>query len=210
MKRLAFAALASAAALPLAGCDGADGARGNATFVVRMTDAPFPFDTADSAVVAVRRVELRASDDSTDAVVLYDGPEVLLNLLDLRDGVDTTLALSTIPAADYGQLRLIVAPDARVVMNDGTVYPLRVPSGAQTGIKINLPDLDLGDRDTVDVLVDFDVERSFVTQGTPGSPQGLRFSFRPVLQIDSLYVDGVALPRGQLPGDGEGEIDEGG
>jgi hypothetical protein len=95
-------------------------------------------------------------------------------------------------------------------MNDGSVYPLRVPSGSQTGIKINLPDIDLSDTDTVDVLVDFDVERSFHTTGNPDNPQGFRFSFRPVLQIDSLYIDGVPVPRTEFPDGGEGEIYEGG
>jgi hypothetical protein len=208
MKRFALtlAAVAAVAAVPLAGCDSSGSGAGPA-FQLRMTDAPFPFETADSAVVTIRRIEIRG-DDSTATFVLYDGPEVEYNLLDLQNGLDTTLALAQLPAGDFHQVRIIVAPDARVVMNDGTVFPLRVPSGAQTGIKINLPDIDLPEADTVDVLVDFDVERSFVTQGPAGSPNG--FSFRPVLQIDSIYVDGVPLPREDFPEGGEGEVYEGG
>ena len=93
-------------------------------------------------------------------------------------------------------------------MDDGTRHPLRVPSGTQTGIKINLPDLDLAaGGDTVDVLVDFDVERSFVTQGNANSPQGLRFSFRPVLRIKSLSVDGQAVPFPEEAGEEVPEAD---
>jgi len=208
MKRFTLCAflVASAAVLPLAGCDSAGSGNGPA-IMVRMTDAPFPFDDADSAAVTIRRVELRQADDGTP-IVLFDGPGVLYNLLDLRGGVDTTLGVGQLPSGDYHQVRIIVAPEARVVMNDGTTYPLNVPSGAQTGIKINLPDIDFGDADSVDVLIDFDVERSFVTLGPPGSPNG--FIFRPVLQIDSLYIDGVPVPASAFPDDGEGEIYEGG
>jgi hypothetical protein len=132
----------------------------------------------------------------------------VFNLLDFQNGLDTTLGLATLPSSGYHQVRIIVAPDARVVMNDGTVYTLRVPSGAQTGIKINLPEQDLAAAEVVDLLVDFDVESSFVTLGPAGSPNG--FNFRPVLRIDSLYVDGAPVAGEDLPNGGEGEIDEGG
>jgi hypothetical protein len=173
-----------------------------------MTDAPFPFDMADSAVVTIRRIELRQEDEG-EPFVFFDGPETVYNLLDLQNGLDTTLGLASLPTSGYRQIRIIVAPDARVVMNDGTVYPLRVPSGAQTGIKINLPEVAASDAaEEVDVLVDFDVEESFVTQGPPGAPNG--FIFRPVLHIDSLYVDGAPVPPSEFPEGGDGEIYEGG
>lgn len=202
---LALLAATSMAALSLAGCD--SGAGNGPVFQLRMTDAPFPFDTADSAIVSIVRIELR-QEDAGAPFVFFDGPATEYNLLDLRNGLDTTLGLATLPSSGYDQIRIIVGPDARVVMEDGTVYPLRVPSGSQTGIKINLPEAALEDSETVDLLVDFDVENSFVTLGPPGSPHG--FIFRPVLRIDSMYVNGTPVPQSDLPDGGEGEIYEGG
>ncbi len=208
MKRFILCAVAalSVAALPLAGCD-SNGSGGETQFRLRMTDAPFPFDLADSAVVTIRRIELRG-EDGVEPVTFFDGPDTVFNLLDFQNGLDTTLGMHNLPTSGYSQVRIIVAPDARVVMNDGTVYPLRVPSGAQTGIKINLPEQDMAAAEVVDLLVDFDVESSFNTQGPADNPTG--FHFRPVLHIDSLYIDGNSVDVDTLPGGGEGEIDEGG
>lgn len=207
MKRFALTLFiaASVAAIPLAGCDSA-GSGDGPSFRLRMTD--FPFDQADSAMVTVRRIELRSGDEGAP-FVLYAGPEIDFNLLDFQDGRDTTLGIANLTTSGYDQVRIIVAPDARVVMNDGTVFPLMVPSGAQTGIKINLPEVAASDGvESVDLLVDFDVERSFVTLGPPSAPHG--FIFRPVLRIDSLYIDGAPVSPSAFPDDGEGDIYEGG
>src|SRR5687768_6380301 len=211
MKRftLALLAVASVAALPLAGCD-LFGSGSGPEFRLRMTDDPFPFDLADSAVVTIRRIELRG-EDGVEPFTFFDGPETVFNLLDFQNGLDTTLGLATLPTSGYNQVRIIVGPGAYVVLNDGTVHPLRVPSGEQTGIKINLPAVAADEAaDTVDLLVDFDVESSFHTTGNPDNPQGLRFSFRPVIRIESLEVDGAPVASDDLPNGGEGEIDEGG
>lgn len=202
---LTFLVAAAVAAIPLAGCDSA-GSGDGPEFTLRMTD--FPFDDADSAIVTIQRIELRNGDEG-EPFLFFTGPDATFNLLDFQDGLDTTLGLRDLPTSGYDQVRIIISPDARVVMDDGTVYPLRVPSGSQTGIKINLPDEAASESvETVDVLVDFDVERSFVTLGPPDAPNG--FIFRPVLRIESVTVDGEDVPAEEFPGDGEGEIYEGG
>lgn len=195
MVRLLWIALAAVGLTAgLAACDAASDDAGRTHVTVRLTDNPFPFDLADSANVSIARVELLGT-DTTGAegrVVLYDGAPLDLNLLDLRDGVDTTLTGLMVPTGDFRQLRLILAGDARVVFNDGRVFTLAVPSGQQTGIKVNLPEMLLSpDGDSLDVLVDFDVERSFIVRGgDPASPGFQGFTFRPVLQIASLTING--------------------
>lgn len=158
---------------------------------VRITDLPFPFDDADSANVVIERVEL-VGDPDTNRVVLLADTAIAYNLLDLRNGVSADLADAQVPAGDYGQLRVIVNEDARVVLSDGRTFDLKVPSGSQTGIKLNLGPLDLSNGSEADVLVDFNVEESFVVQGNPATPAGINgFIFKPVLKVDSLFVDGV-------------------
>lgn len=199
MTRLLWIAVAAAGLTAgLAACDSADSAADGRTHVtVRMTDNPFPFDLADSANVAVARVELLGADTTgaSGRVVLYEGAPIALNLLDLRNGIDTTLVGLSVPTGDYRQLRFILAGEPRVVFNDGRVFRLTVPSGQQTGIKVNLPRMDLAPHgDSLNVLVDFDVERSFVVRGgDPAGPGFQGFAFRPVLQIASLTVNGEPM-----------------
>ncbi len=198
MPSLALLAAVGTAAfgmVALAACDSS--ASGSPTvYSVRLKDAPFPFDLADSANVSVRRVELVSGDDSTEAVVLYDGVPVRINLLDLQNGADTLLAMRRVPAGAYGQIRFLLADDARVVFADGRSFPLRVPSGQQTGIKVNLPAHTAAEADTVDVLVDFDVSESFVVRGNPAASNFQGFLFKPVLRVERMAVGGRPMPVG--------------
>lgn len=201
-----FTALALVAmAASLAACD-TDADAGQARINVRLTDAPFPFDMAESATVTITRIELLAadddgdaSDDTTDAegvrdrIVLLAGDPFTLNLLDLRDGVDTLLVEGfSVPAdGSYNRLRLFVGDDAEVRFTDGSVYGLKLPSAQKSGIKVRLPDYTVGgETDEIDVLIDFDVERSFVTRGNPGSAGFQGFLFKPVRKVKSFEVAG--------------------
>ena len=203
MRIFLFAGLLVALGLSVSACDSADSGA-TARLNVRMTDAPFPFDLAEAADVTITRIELLAAEDDGDAendtsnaepirdrIVLFDGEPFALNLLDLRDGVDTLLVENfEIPAdGSYNRLRIYVGDDASVRFTDGTVYDLKLPSAQQSGIKVRLPDYDATDLgDTIDVLVDFDLEKSFVTRGNPGTANFKGFLFKPVLEIESFQV----------------------
>ena len=76
--------------------------------------------------------------------------------------------------------------------------PLTIPSGAQTGIKLNLSAGDVeGTEGTIEIVpgemvlvVDFDVNQSFRLQGNPDTPAGINgVSFQPTLRV---VVDDVA------------------
>ncbi len=203
MRAFLLAGLLIVLGLALQACDSADPARGEARLTVRLTDDPFPFDLADAAVVTITRIELLAADrdvaddDTTgldevlDRIVLFDGEPVELNLLDLRDGIDTLLVNRvSIPAdGSYNKLRFFVGEDAEVRFTDGSVYDLKLPSARQSGIKVTLPDYDADAADgEIDVLIDFDVEKSFVTRGNPAAPGFQGFLFRPVLEVESFDV----------------------
>lgn len=207
MRSIALLALFAASGLALSACDAFDSSgSGRANLTVRMTDAPFPFDLAAEANVSITKIELLASgddeagDDSTvaaresaDRIVLFDaaveGGPFDLNLLDLRDGVDTTLVSSlSIPAdGSYRQLRFYVGDDASVVFTDGREFRLKLPSAQQSGIKVMLPAFE-ADGDDVDVLIDFDVEKSFVVRGNLDAPNFQGFLFKPVLEVETFDV----------------------
>ena len=206
MRLLLFAAALVGLSVAVSSCDSADA--GTARLNVRLTDAPFPFDLAQSADVTITRIELLAADDDGDAsndttdaepirdrIVLFDGEPFSLNLLDLRDGVDTLLVNGfSVPAdGSYNRLRIYVGDQASVTFRDGSVYPLKLPSAQRSGIKVTLPDY-TADGDEIDVLIDFDVERSFVTRGNPGAAGFKGFLFKPVLKVKSFEVVAPEVP----------------
>ena len=228
MRSIVFLSLFAASGLVLSACDAFDSSgSGRANLTVRMTDAPFPFDLAAEANVSITKIELLASgddeaeDDSTvaaresaDRIVLFDaaveGGPFDLNLLDLRDGVDTTLVSSlSIPAdGSYRQLRFYVGDDASVVFTDGREFRLKLPSAQQSGIKVMLPAFE-ADGEDVDVLIDFDVEKSFVVRGDLDAENFQGFLFKPVLEVETFDVrDGES--DGESDGDSgeEGSDDE--
>jgi hypothetical protein len=189
---LLYAAAVGFTAIAITGCDSAGDSQGG-RIVVHLTDMPFPFDDAAEANVTVVRIEL-VGGDSTDSIVLSDDIQPF-NLLELQNDVTVQVADVQVPDGDWSQLRFIVADSASVVMKDATVYGLKVPSGSQTGIKVNLPDIDLSDiDDLVEVTVDFDVEHSFVVLGNPSTPAGINgFLFKPVLRLDAIEINGVPV-----------------
>ena len=189
--------------LTVVGCDTASDSP-EAKLSIRLTDAPFPFDLAEAADVTITRIEALAAEEDGDAdndtsntegvrerIVLFDGEPFRLNLLDLRDGVDTLLVSNVdIPAdGSIDRLRIFVGDDAEVRFFDGTAYPLRLPSAQQSGIKVALPDYNVDEDGEIDVLLDFDVERSFVTRGNPGSANFQGFLFKPVLRVESFQAE---------------------
>lgn len=169
-------AFGAGALLLVAACDGGDsGTVGRLT--VQLTDASCS-DIA-SAEVWISRVYLTGSDAGAQVVVTDEDQH--FDLLDFANGVTTTLGSALVPAADYEQLRFVV-DSARIALRDGLTFSdgsstrlLVVPSGAQTGIKVEFGGpLHIAPGETI-LVADFDVCRSFVFQGPPDSPTGAHF-----------------------------------
>lgn len=183
----AAAFLAAVLFLGMAGCDFL-GASSTGTLRLHLTDAPFPYDLATAANVTIDRVEIVPDTDGDDAEDEEGSPTVLseeeqeFNLLELQDGVTALLAETELEAGSYTQLRLIVS-EASVVFEDKIRFELKVPSGAQTGIKILLPDFEVEEDGVTELTLDFDVDESFVVQGNPSTETGIKgFLFKPVVK----------------------------
>ncbi len=171
----------------LAGCDGTrPDALSESRIRILLTDAPD--DEIVEAHVVIERVELRGAGEK---VVLLNGDPQPFDLLTLQDGVTATLADLDVPDGTYHQVRLFVRDEASVVFDDGTEENLKVPGGDNSGIKIQLPQLEINS-DVVEVTIDFDLNASFVKRGNSGKG----YIFKPVLKPISLLVNGepVALP----------------
>lgn len=142
------------------------------------------FGDVTSASVTISHAELMPG----HVVIDLGADEVTFDLLAMEGGV--TQLLGTAPAlGEYEQLRLIVS-HASVTLDGGDPMPLRVPSGAQTGIKINFGGpIQVGPGATVDLLAVFEVDESFVFQGPPDAPRGV--SFKPVIHASTVEAASI-------------------
>jgi len=153
---------------------------GDAAVRIFLTDAPS--DYIGAAEVTISSVRLVPDDDDTGFVELLGADEtpMTFDLIELQDGVNALLAEKLVPAGTYSQLRLIVA-DATVTLIDGYTFDdgtvtqtLFVPSGAETGIKVKTNGVIEAEEGLVTVMViDFDVDHSFVINGDPETPAGI-------------------------------------
>ena len=172
---------------------------------VSLTDAPFPYDLVAEANVTVFKVEIREvrdeNEDENDEDENGGSPfitlmeeEIDVNLLDLTNGVTQQLADLEVPAGSYDLVRVYVK-GVNVVLTDGSVHHLKVPSGAQTGIKVFIdPAITVAGGISADLLLDFDISRSFIAKGNINSPAGIRgFNFKPVIKASNLSTAGTLM-----------------
>jgi len=112
--------------------------------------------------------------------------------LELTNGVTETLVDTEVPVASYDLVRLYVK-GINVVLTDGTTFDLKVPSGEQSGIKVFIkPGITVKGGLTSDLLLDFDVSRSFVPQGDAKNLKGiLGFNFKPVIKASNMSTSGT-------------------
>lgn len=182
----------------LAACGGGgDGsAGGTGTLQVRMQDTPV--DEADNVFVTIDRVEALRPGPAGDVVEVLASTPAQHDLLTLQHGVSAVLGTGQLPVGAYSGIRLIVGTDSRedlatlpadllknYIVVDGTPYPLVVPSGAQTGIKLHHA-FTLSASEITVLTFDFDVRKSVHQRGRQGV-----FNLRPTLRMIDTVVSGT-------------------
>lgn len=212
--KLRLTSLATAAALALAtlgslSACAADGssAPGASKVSILLTDAP---GDVKKAVVTISQIYLQGSDaEQSGRVVLLNTP-VTTDLLTLANSTAELVNDAVVPAGTYSQLRFVVT-GGYIEVDDGhggtSVYAsspdyaglptgtrvageLKMPSYAQTGIKVNLPDGGFHVTGEQKVLVvDFDVARSF---GHQAGASGM-WVMTPVLTATELTATGSVV-----------------
>src|SRR5205085_10919194 len=101
----------------------------------------------------------------------------------LQNGVATTLGQTTLAAGTYTGFRLVIDPSrSSVTLKDGKVLSgsstpnITFPSASRSGIKIVLAQpVTVTAGTTTNLLVDFDVNDSFVMRGNSINQNGLLF-----------------------------------
>jgi hypothetical protein len=154
----------------IAGCSGNPSGPGFGTMNVRMTDAPGDFQSVSLVVTQVSAHiesgaasgDAAADSDSSGWVILNDTPATY-DLLALQNGVFATIGTAKVPAGHYTQVRLKLGAGSNVVVG-GVQYPLTVPSGMQTGLKL-VGSFDVPANGLLDLALDFNAARSIVLNG---------------------------------------------
>lgn len=157
---------------------------GQGTVNIYLTDAPFPIDLVAKTIVTIDKVEIRKQEtDSAEASFIVLTEDTLeIDLLTLSNGITEQLASVELEAGTYDMIRMHVS-DSKVVLNDETQFELKIPSGSSSGLKIKIdPAIEISAGQTADVLLDFDVSKSFVVKGNWKGGKIKGFNFKPVVR----------------------------
>jgi hypothetical protein len=151
---------------------------GTGTLRIFLTDAVGSYDA-----VNITFSEISAHIDSQWVTLSNQTQKV--NLLEWNNGKTLMLGQAQVQVGKYTQIRLKIA-GAEVQLN-GQTYPLTVPSGAQSGLKL-LAKFEIAAGSTYDLVVDFDAERSIVTTGPRDNPRS--FKLKPTLRVIAMALTG--------------------
>ena len=142
----------------------------NSTLHVMLTDNPAIYQEVNIDLVGV---SVKLSKDTTKWVELQPVAGVY-NLLGLQNGVDTLIGTLILPTSVVKEIRLVLGPN-NTIKDNGVVYPLRIPSGAESGLKIKINKKLEATLETL--IIDFDAALS-IRQDGPGD-----YKLLPVLKI---------------------------
>jgi hypothetical protein len=140
------------------------------TLKVNLTDAP---TEAEEVNIDLQAVRVNFSNDSSGWTDLSAVAGVY-NLLGLQNGVDTLIGQGTVPAGMLKEIRLVLGNNNTIKVG-GQTYPLTVPSGSESGLKIKVNKNLAAPLDSL--LVDFDAALSIHQDGNGN------YILRPVLKI---------------------------
>ena len=157
-----------------------------------LTDAPPSFSSQNvDVIIAFTGVEIKPADGEAEQIDFNETKEITISNY---SGKERTFLLDgvVLDAGTYNWIRLKMNAeeqtlDSRIIFEgDGTEYSLFIPSGSQSGLKLNHPfTLDAGG--LVDLTVDFELAKSII------APKGLStdYLFKPVLRIVETDVANI-------------------
>lgn len=179
MRSLKLGVLGIASLAFLAACGQSSG--GTGTINVKLTDGPI--SGYKEINVNIQKVEIAS--ESSGWITLGE-PNQTFDLLSLTGGVTATLVNGkTIPAGTYTQMRLVLGSGNTIMLEDGTVADLTVPSGMQTGIKL-LVNFTVQPGTTRDVMIDFMAAHSVQVVQTGASTP--KYILRPTIHVVTNFL----------------------
>lgn len=148
---------------------------------VSLTDTPV--DNATSVVIDFTGVDLHNTKGSTVSVKFPNG--LPIDLLTLQNGLTGALLQSeAVPAGNYDWMQLHVLADkdtqgeSFITLNTGAQYPLYIPSGSETGLKLLTP-FTVVRGQPLQLIIEFDLRQSVT--GTDGQ----NYQLVPALRLEN-------------------------
>lgn len=200
MRHMMRTTIAGLMLLGLAACGGGgDSPDANGRVNLSITDAPI--DDATSVVVQFSAVAFKRAGSDVEVVKELVSSPRQLDLLQYQQGRAALLLDGvTLPAGSYEWVRLIVdnqpnVRDSYITLTTGQECELRVPSGAESGLKLNRG-FTLPADGSVALTIDFDLRKSIhAPPGQQGSTPDCTQAYlmRPTLRIvDDANVGAIA------------------
>jgi len=131
---------------------------------VRLTDAPFPYDSLHSVNIDVVRIEASAAQDTSGGGewVVITEPRKTFDLLALQQGTTALLGAGEMPAGQYHAVRMTIdTAQSAITWNDAAQTPAQVNwhglSKIYAFIEYPVSVVTQG----ADIVLDFDIGRSF-------------------------------------------------
>jgi len=204
---LALRSLLAATVLGVAACGG-----GNSSGMMDSMSQPqmklsvsdAPVDGATHVVVVFTGVELTGNSGNPVTITLPS--PMSIDLMTQSGTASAVLFDQPIPPGSYGQIRLMVTADGSannsyIDMADGSKFGLRIPSGAETGLKL-VSGFTVPSSGVVDYTIDFDLRKAITCP--PG--QAPACILKPALRlVDNTAVGNIqgqvtsTLPSGCKP-----------
>lgn len=182
------------ACLSFAACGGGHEHHDTGTGALSLAVADAPIDTASHVVVSFAGVEFKPANGAAFSVDFAEPRTV--DLLNTANGQSVVLVDSAdMPTGAYQWLRLKVRSDASstesyLTLRDGSVHPLYVPSGSESGLKLQNP-FSVSSSGVRIVVVDFDLRNAIVA---PKS--GDAYWLKPTLRV--INADDVGVISGSI------------
>jgi hypothetical protein len=156
---------------------------------LQITDSPVT--SAKRVVVQFTGLEIQPKGAAGPEVFDFAPRQIDLLALD-GGGSEVLLADELLPAGEYESIRLKVnagrnGSDSFIELDDGSIHPLFIPSGNQTGLKL-IRGFTIGAGSTHNFTIDFDLRKSVIHPPGLGDP----YLLKPVLRmVNNLEVGNI-------------------
>jgi hypothetical protein len=159
---------------------------------LRITDSPVT--SAKRVVVQFTGLEIKPVGAARPEDFDFVPRQIDLLALD-GGGSEVLLADELLPAGEYESIRLKVnagrhGSDSFIELDDGSIHPLFIPSGNQTGLKL-IRGFTIGAGSTHNFTIDFDLRKSVIHPPGLGEPYLLKPVLRMVNNLEVGTIEGT-------------------
>lgn len=150
------------------------------TLKLYLTDAPVEFSEVN---ITFSEISVK----SGDTWITVSELEQTFDLLSLTGGLTALLGEVALESGEYGQLRLVISSAEVVIIEDPdtSTYPLQIPSGSASGLKIG-KGFTIENGEVLELVIDFDAARSINKLGNNDI-----YQLKPVLRLVAAEQSGA-------------------